>query len=39
MHRCYDAEVIIYLFSVLGWSAELYPSGVAGCIFQYFYLE
>ena len=25
MHRCYSAEVIIYLFSILRWSATLYP--------------
>ena len=39
MQRCYSTEVIIYLFSILRWSAELYPKGVAVCIFQYFYLE
>ena len=36
MLRCYSVEVIIYLFSVLGWSAEVYPKCVAGSIFQYF---
>ena len=30
MHRCYGAEVITYLFTVLAWSAELYPKDVAG---------
>ena len=39
MHRYYGAEAIIYLFLVLGCSAELDPKGVAGCIFQYPYLE
>ena len=35
----FGAELIIYLFSVLGWSTELYPKDVAVCIFKYFYLE
>ena len=27
MHSCYSAEVIIYLFSILGWNVALYPKG------------
>ena len=33
MHRCYSAEAVMYLFSILGCNATLYAKGVAGCTF------